>query len=935
MRVGSIVASSLDQASVVRSEIARKRTADSAILATKLGPPRLRSLNIVARERLDTELAKANEVALTILGAPAGYGKSTALAEWFRLIDRESCHAAWLTVDETDDDPLLFANHIVAAMCQSAEPVGRRLRPTPEHKLDIDLRATSTAIVNAIDQCGRSFFLVIEDLHNVTNPDVVGLLGMLAISGSQWLHLVISSRTQPPLKLAKLRAQGQLRELGAQNLKFSLEETSEFLTIASGQTCDDELVAEVFDKTEGWAAGIRLVALSLTGQQPAHLPQMMPRVGTGVEEFLQDEVLERLPLPVAEFVRSAGIIGEFSAELCNSVLACNDSAARIEELEALQMFISRVGDPGWFRFHQLFSDAISNIGSRTDPERKADIHRRASAWFENNGFPGRAVRHAHATGELLELASVLNRVAPQLVQAGREGLLTRYALMLPNELLLDFPELQLERVYALTLTWQFSEASRILRDVRAACMNTQRTAQWTANGVDLDRILRKQTYCEMQLAILKDEMVKAEGLARQWLSMEGGYSFYDDAVSQTSLIYAQREQFNCHSIAAAGRARELFLNNGNRWGTIWHDCIIGAGYAQIGQLTRARVICDGAYSTALEVIGRDNPATAIPALHLAELQYEMNDVDQADALVSEFLPLATKIGLVDQLVAGYQTKVRLAALTSLPAALQVLDEGQEIAVAREFDRLSSFLVADRIRLLAAAGENAEVRKVALINNLGAGAEAFYPSKGQTTGAAARAFAAAHLALTENNLSGADALLRRWMRFLEDNGFVRIGLRFAMVLAQVQIVMGDSKATHRTLRAALQAGAKAGFIRTFCDANPAVRMQIESMSFLPTGPDSELISFHELIVGAFGRKPERPSVKLVDLDEIGGQYDALNDRESEILLMVATGMMNSQIASEAGLTLGTVKWYLQQIYGKLGVNRRSEAVFKARQLGLIG
>lgn len=904
------------------------------ILATKLGPPRVRAAELIQREALVAKLTKALDVALTIVAAPAGYGKSTALCEWYLGIEPAGASAAWLTVDETDDDPILFANHLISAIDHGVHDLRGTLRASIDFKLDIDLRATATAIINAIEITKQHVVVIIDDLHAVSNTDVLDLISILANSGSQLLHLVLSSRTQPNIRLAKLRVLGEVHEIGLHDLQFDRQESHRFLALGAPGPVDDAVVDQIFAHTEGWAVGLKLAALSFTRNNRPLLLPVRSSASTGVEEFLRDEVIGRLPTKITDFVLDAGVIGEFSAELCDSVLERNDSASQIEELEALQMFISRVGEPGWFRFHQLFTDAVAKMSALADPDRRSELHRRAANWFEERGYPGRALRHAFQAGNPADSANVLSRVAHRLVQSGRDGTLRRYASDLPQELLLDYPELQLELVYALTLTWQFSEANRILRDVRAALMNASRTAKWVASGIDMDRILRKQIYCEMQLAILKDEMVRAEALARQWLAMDGGYSFYDDAVSQTSLIYAQREQFNCQSIAASGRAREIFVNNGNRWGTIWHDCIIGAGYSQIGQLDRARVIYEGSFATALDVIGRNNPATAIPALHLAELVYELNDVDQAAALIDEFLPLSTRIGLVDQLVAGYQTKVRLAALVSTQAAMRVLDEGEEIAISREFDRLNAFLVADRIRILATAGETAEVRRVGLINNLATDLDAFYPAKGQTTASAARAFAAAYLALVENNLSGADILLRRWLRFLDDNGGTRFSIRFSMLLAHVQIVMGESKAAHRTLRMALQIGARGGFVRSFVDANTAVKGQIEQMTFSAAGGDLDLGAYHRKIVEAFGGKATMAAASSVDLEDLGGQYDALNDRESEILLMISTGMMNSQIADEAGLTLGTVKWYLQQIYGKLGVNRRSEAVFKARQLGLI-
>jgi LuxR family transcriptional regulator, maltose regulon positive regulatory protein len=905
------------------------------VLATKLGPPRLRPSELISRKALMAKLARALDVSLTIIAAPAGYGKSTALGEWYQGIDAARTSAAWLTVDESDDDPILFASDLIAAIELGVPAMRGKLSAAMNFRMDIDLRATAAAIVNAVEACGEHVVMLIDDLHAVSNPDVLDLIERLANSGSRWLHLIVSSRTQPKFRLAKLRTLGSVVEFGAKDLQCDREEARDFLTRGASEHIDEDVLDQIFARTEGWAAGLRLASLSLRGHDRPVLPQMLSGAGLGIDDFLRDEVLARLPASIAEFVVDAAVIGEFSAELCDAVLVRRDSANLIEELEARQLFISRVGESGWFRFHQLFVDAVEAIGARKSIDRTAELHQRAANWFEAKGYPGRALRHAFAAGDPEFSAKVLDHVCTALVQTGRGATLVKYAAALPQELLADYPELQLERVYSLTLTWQFSDASRILRDVRASLTNGARNAKWASQGLDIDRLIRKQIYCELQLAILRDEMVRAEGLARQWLTIDGGYSFYDDAVTQTSLIYAQREQFNCQTVAASGRAREIFVNNGNRWGTIWHDCIVGAGYAQAGNLARAQSIYEGAFSTALEVVGRTNPITAIPALHLAEVLYEIDDVQGAQQLIEEFLPLATQTGLVDQLVAGYQTKVRIAALQSTQSALRVLDEGEEISIAREFERLHAFLIADRVRILAADGENAEVRRVGLINNLASSLDTYNPAKGQTTVAAARAFAAAHLALVENNLNGADALLRRWMRFFEDHGCARFGIRFAVLLAHVQILTGDTKVAHRTLRTALTWGAKGGFVRSFLDANPAVRTQLEHMQLSPMGSDAETVAFQQRILLSLSGSARKAGLRSLNVDDLGGQYDALNDRESEILLMISTGMMNSQIAEESGLTLGTVKWYLQQVYGKLGVNRRSEAVFKARQLGLIG
>ena len=914
---------------------AGERAPTSVLLATRIAPPRLRPADIIARGPLHDKLERVLDVTLSLVTAPAGYGKSTALGEWYLGLGARGICAAWLTVDDIDNDPIVFAGHLVATIEHNIPPLRGRLHGVIEYRLDVDLRITAIALINAIEALGQPVVLIIDDLHEVTNPNVLEVIGLLANSGSRFLHLAISSRSKPKIRMAKLRTLGETAEFSAQDLQFDRAEVRRFLVQSAGDDLDDEVVNQVFLQTEGWIVGLKLAALSFQQAQRPHLPQMTSAASLGVDEFLRDEVLARLPGDVAEFVLDAAIVGEFSVELCDAILERHDSAQMIDELEARQLFISRVGQPGWFRFHQLFCDAVIALGARAKPRRKAQLHHRAADWFEQRGFAGRAVRHAFATGNLETAAKILARVSLTLVQSGRGATLVRYGSSLPKDLFDRYPALQLDQVYSLTLSWQFGEASRLLRDVRANLTNSERIAQWHSDGLDMDQVLRKQVYCEMQLAILRDEMVAAEALARQWLAMDGTYTAYEDAVTQTSLIYAQREQFDCRSLAASSRARATFVNSGHRWGSIWHDCITGAGYTQIGNLARASTIFEGALATAIEVVGRTNPTTAMPALHLSEVLYEFGDIDGAKALVDEFLPLAGQTGIVDKLVAGYQTRVRLAALESLPAAIRALDEGAEIAMARDFERLNAVLVADRIHLLASAGESAEVRRIGALNNLTGDLERFAPTKGMTTAAAARAYAAAQVAQIENDLGAAESLLGRWVRYLGDHGCVRLAVRFSLLLAHVQIVTGEAKSAHRTLRTALQFGARGGFVRSFIDANQAVRAQLQQMRPSTSGSDEAVVAYHAHILQSLQGGVARVTAAPADIDELGGQYDSLNDRESELLLMISTGMMNSQIADETGLTLGTVKWYLQQIYAKLGVNRRSEATFKARQLGLIG
>ncbi|MBY0509177.1 MAG: LuxR C-terminal-related transcriptional regulator [Rhodospirillaceae bacterium] len=906
----------------------------SSVLATKLTPPRIRPSDTVPRVQLFEKLSQSLDVALTLVMAPAGYGKTTTLCDWWLNIKVDRSFSCWLTVDESDNDPIQFVNHLVSSINYNIPELNNQIQSAIEFRADMNAHSVCVEIINVLERLALDVVVLIDDLHAITSQQVLDMIGFMANAGSKRLHLVLGSRTHPHFRIAKLRALGEVMVIGASELRFSISEAHDFFVRNGLLSLDADFVDTIVRSVEGWPAGLKLMALSLVNQAAGQVKHKVFGPETGVEEFLRDEVLDHLPKPVLSFVQEAAILGEISAELCDHVMSRSDSSTLLADLEARQLFLSRVGQPGWFRFHQLFADAVVAIGGHKLSERRADLHQRAAAWFEDRDLLVHALRHAFASGNPVFSVEVLERVASTLIQSGRGATLSRYLEMLPVELLKDHPHLLLEYVYSLTLTWRFSDARRFLNEVRANCVNPKRIQQWRKSGFNVNKIQRKLTYCDMQIAILSDDMPRAEGLARQWPTMEGGYSPFEDAVSQTSLIYAEREQFNCRNLAAAGRAREILTSHDNRWGTIWHDCIVGSGYSQIGNLDKAQAIFAAAFDTAVDVVGRSNPTTALPALHLAELLYERNDIETSKALVDEFLPLATQTGLVDQLVAGYQTRVRIAALSSTAEALQALDEGQEIAISRQFERLNAFLVADRVRILSGTGDYGEVRRIGLLYNLSTDPDNHPLGRGVTTASAARAFAAGQIALIQNDLGAAEKLLRRWLRFLEDNQNVRFGIRFAVLLSHVQILLGDQKAAHRSLRLALQMGLKGQFLRSFADANPAVRAQMEQMEILPIGVDAGLAVYHQAVLRVMGSDIRERVIHKVDLSEIGGQYASLNNRESEVLLMISSGMTNNQIASETGLTLGTVKWYLQQIYAKLGVNRRSEAVFKARQLGLM-
>lgn len=903
------------------------------VLTTKFKPPKVKADLLVDRRTLLAKLEGIFDAHLSLIVAPAGYGKTTALSAWASAQPAESI-MAWLTLDETDNDPAEFLRHLIESVRANAANLDDRLAGFSDTHSDFDFESVAISLLNILTGVQSDILIIIDDFYFVTDAKVHAFLDTVIQRGSPNLHIAICSRTRPAVKLGKARARGEVLEIDVHDLRFDLEESRDLLARHLGNSPDDDIVRRLLERTEGWAAGLKLAATSISGgRDPAILDMLLKCKNRSIQSFFRDEVLNRLPPHLMDFALQTSILSNLHPDLCDAVTGRSDSEDILLALEAQQLFLQALEEPDWFRYHQLLADLLQQLLARSAVDRD-ELHRRAAAWFSGKGLTLQALQHAFASDDLEFAVGLLNDVALALLETGQGATLLRYATTLPPEIAFDYPQLQLARVYASTLAWQFADARRVLRELRAALMDGNTVDRWRERGLDIEMLQRKLIHREMNLSSLIDDAGRAHALGRQWLEMPGHCTPFEQAVVQTTLIYTEREQLNPRAVTSAASARQLFVEHDRRWGCVWHDCIVGETHVMAGDLDRAHGIFREALATAHDVSGELSPIAAMPALHLADLLYERDQLSEADALVTDYLPLAGRTGMVDQLVAGYYTKARIAAGISTPAALDVLDEGEEIALSREFERLHAILLAERIRLLIAAGDFAEARQAAIVHNLVGPLDRWQPATGSTSRLVANAFAAAQVAIIDNELGSAEQLLRRWLRFFEDRRCSRFALNFSMLLAHAQLLAGETKTAHRTLRSALAIAQPGGFTRVFVDANSAVQRFVTEMQIARTGADDTVGIFHQQIVAMLeGGKPSaKPAACRTDLD---GPLGALNNREAEILLMLATGVTNHQLSEELGLTLGTVKWYLQQIYMKLGVNRRSEAVFKARQLGLMG
>ncbi|HLX57356.1 MAG TPA: AAA family ATPase, partial [Ktedonobacteraceae bacterium] len=400
------------------------------ILATKLYLPRLRP-NVVSRPRLIERLNEGLHRKLTLIAAPAGFGKTTLLSAWVEGIERPT---AWLSLDAGENDPILFLTYLVAALQTIAPTIGEGVLGVLQSSPPPPTEAILVALLNEITRLPDHFVLVLDDYHVIDARPVDVALTYLVEHLPPQMHLVIATREDPQLPLARLRAQGQLTELRATDLRFTAFEAAGFLTQVMGLNLSAADIAALEDRTEGWIAGLQLAALSMQSHQD--VPEFI-RAFAGdhryIVDYLVEEVLQRQPEPVRRFLLQTSILDRLHGPLCDAVTGQEEGNARLEALERGNFFVVPLDDTRhWYRYHHLFAEVLSAHLRAEQSDQLATLHRRASAWYEQHGSVADAIRHALAAEDFARAADLVELAVPALRRSRQEATVLGWLRALPD-----------------------------------------------------------------------------------------------------------------------------------------------------------------------------------------------------------------------------------------------------------------------------------------------------------------------------------------------------------------------------------------------------------------------------------------------------------------------------------------------------------------------
>jgi LuxR family maltose regulon positive regulatory protein len=901
------------------------------LLQTKLYVPRVRS-SLVPRPRLIEKLNAGLSGKLTLISAPAGFGKTTLVSEWIADCERPF---AWLSLDERDGDLTRFLTYFIVALqslaLSGAEGVessmGTQALSMLESPQPPPTESVLTTLLNEIAAIPNEFALVLDDYHVIDTPAVDQALTFLLEHLPSQMHLVITTREDPPLPLPRLRVRGLLTELRAADLRFTVEETAVFLKQITDLELSADEIAALEKRTEGWIAGLQLAALSMQGRADIHgFIEAFAGDDRYIVDYLADEVLQRQPDHIHSFLLQTSILEHLSGSLCDAVTSQKTSTQLLIELERSNLFVIPLDDKRhWYRYHHLFADVLQAHLMEEQPAEHPILHQRASQWFEQNGLTADAVHHAFAAQDFERAARIIELAWAEMDRSRQSVTWLGWAKRLPDHLVRTRPVLSLGYAWAYLDTGEMEAANMWLQEAEH-CLETKtdfviadeeefqylpgsiaaaRTYLALALG-DMDGTIK---YAQQALELFPEEEYLRRGTPGALL----GLAFW----SQGNLLEAQQ---------AFADAMSSYEKAGNILFVITGAYVLADMELAQGRLRRAV----STYEEALELAQTHDDLVMRGAADLytglSELCLEQNDLPAAKAHLLKSKELGDEASLprwhYRWCVA--QAKIKEAE-GNLDEALASLDEAERQYVRGPVPDIRS-TAAMKARVWIKQGKLRNAQHWADEQELSVDDEPSYLREFDYITLARIKIAQCKNNGAECDIQEAMTLLACLLQAAEAGKRTGSKLEILVLQALAHEAVGNTSAALEHLAQALALAEPEGYIRLFVgEGSPMVallkRVKTES---------NGLKRYVSQLLTAFGVEEDihPSSLNLQPLVE------PLSERELEVLQLVAQGLSNRQIAERLYLALPTVKGHNRNIYSKLQVTRRTEAVARARELGLL-
>ncbi|MEW5870776.1 MAG: LuxR C-terminal-related transcriptional regulator [Chloroflexota bacterium] len=884
------------------------------LLATKLYIPSLRAgpdgaPRLVLRprlvERLNEGLRREHGFGrkLTLISAPAGFGKTTLVSEWIAACEQRTpqVRAAWLSLDKGDSEPARFLAYLVAALQTLVETLGVSILSALQSPQPPASQALLTALLNEIAALPDPFILVLDDYHAIDSKPVDQALAFLLDHLPPQMHLVIASREDPSLPLARLRAQGLLTELRAADLRFTSAEAAEFLNQASGlQGMGLALSAEELNaletRTEGWIAGLQLAALAMQGQSDtASFIQAFTGSHRFVLDYLLEEVLQQQPESIQAFLLRTSILERLCGPLCDAVLLDSETPGQetLEFLERANLFIVPLDNQRrWYRYHHLFAEFLRQRA----PREQAGLHMRASQWFEEAGLKLEAFQHAAAAHDIQRAERLIGAKGMTIHSRGTLAIILDWLASLPAAVKDARPSLW---VRSATLALVGGQTGGVEENLNAAEKALQ-NAELDARNRDLIGQIAAAR-ATLALTRYQPEVILAQAQrALEYLPPE------DLAFRLTAFWTLGFAHYLLGDRAAAAQAYTQALEVSQEAGDSFSTILATGSLGQVQELENQLHLAAASYRRVLELAG-EHPLPNIGETHLdlARIYYEWNDLEAAEQHARQSLPL---VRLYDRLIDRFVlTEIFLARLEL--ARGDIDGAAGRLAQTEQSVRQNNFV--QRLPEVAAAQVLVLIRQGKL------------QAAAQLVQAYPLPLHQARLLLAQGDLHAALALLEPLRQEMQTKGWQDERLKALVLEALALRAQGEKQRALQALAQALALAEPGGFIRLFVDEGPPMARLLSEAAAQGVMP-----GYTARLLAAFEKPPALRPASLQPLVE------PLSLREMEVLRLVAQGLSNREISAKLFLAVDTVKGYNRRIFDKLHVQRRTEAIARARELGLL-
>jgi LuxR family transcriptional regulator, maltose regulon positive regulatory protein len=880
------------------------------ILATKLyvPPPRPRA---VLRLRLTGHLNGGLNGKLTLVSAPAGFGKTTLLGEWVAGCERP---AAWLSMDEGDNDPTRFLAYFVAALQTIAPDIGEGVLGVLGSPQPPPIESILTALLNEIDTVPDDFVLVLDDYHVIDGSAVEEALSFVLEHLPPGMHLVIATREDPQLPLARLRARGQLSEVRADDLRFTPDEAAEFLNEAMGLSLSKEDIAALETRTEGWIAGLQLAALSMRGLADA---TSFIKSFTGTHHFVLDylveEVLGQQSESVQTFLLRTSILERLCGPLCDAVVSDPSASGQetLEYLERANLFLVPLDDERrWYRYHHLFAELLrqrlhqSAASSMGDEVRDvAELHIRASQWYEDNGWEIEAFQHAASANDVERAARLVEGEGMPLIFRGAVAPVLTWLESLPTTELDARPSLWV--MYASSLLF-VSQTTGVEEKLQAA----ESALQGAAPDDKSRDLIGHIAAIRATLAVIQQDVETIIAQSRRALE----HLHPDNLPVRTATTWTLGNAYQLRGDrAAASQAYSEAIAISEAIGHSIITIMATTGLGNVQEAENQLHLAAQTYRRVLQLAGDPPLPVACEAhLGLGRISYEWDDLDAAQMHGQQGVQLARQIENTDRFVACEVFLARLnLAQGDVAGAASILAEAGQSVRQHNFVHRMPDVAGARVLTLLRQGNLEAAAELAQAHQL--------------------PISQARVNLARGDPSTALAVLEPLRRQADAQGWADERFKVRVLQAVAHHAHGENNKAVHLLGDALALAEPGGFIRTFVDEGVSMARLLSEAAAHGVMPD---YAARLLVVLEAEAQMSEDRSYLPSAPTAQSLTEPLSQRELEVLQLIAQGLSNREISERLFLALITVKGHNRNIFRKLRVRRRTEAVARAREFGLL-